>query len=282
LTDTIVVPEYREVTIAYLDEYNRAIHLDPQLAFIGRYRLRPGVAELESYVQRRGPILFRDEAWLDLVRRHIEIDVSGLKQQFDRHSVVGVLEAIRAELIGRLNDGGGAKRVTGGLAGLPSRDDLARALEGLRDSEVIALVFIDLDGFKALNDTGGHAAGDACLERIADTLVAVAADRGATYRYGGDEFALVLRNATCDEAATTAERVRKRVEAEEQRRGTGVTTSIGVASTDTTTLEALVSAADEAMYGAKATGKNRVVCHPLTEMTRAALLSFRSSGRRDR
>lgn len=77
-----------------------------------------------------------------------------------------------------------------------------------------AVIFIDLDHFKTLNDTCGHPAGDKCLERIAEIIGAIALHRGRLYRYGGDEFAVVLPNTDDAEARATAERIRRTIDAE--------------------------------------------------------------------
>ncbi|WP_187368966.1 GGDEF domain-containing protein [Baekduia soli] len=121
----------------------------------------------------------------------------------------------------------------------------------------LGLIYVDVDDFKRLNDTGGHSAGDAALREVAVVLNVAARGAGRVGRMGGDEFALVLPHA--DQRAT------ERAAAEVQRRvresGVGSTVSVGVA---TAPLHgdgdaALMLAADAALYAAKRSGRDRVV-----------------------
>ena len=130
----------------------------------------------------------------------------------------------------------------------------------------LALVFIDIDFFKALNDTHGHQVGDECLKTVASylsTSVQRASDLVA--RYGGEEFALVLPNTDLTAAAQFAERLRTGIEQLDLRHDAApqghLTASFGVVSVipdgDWTPSDA-VAAADRALYMAKAEGRNRV------------------------
>jgi len=100
------------------------------------------------------------------------------------------------------------------LLQLLGRDALIARLPGIiSDQPVVGVVFLDLDGFKAVNDTLGHTMGDACLERVSGVVSRVIHGRGTLYRYGGDEFVIVLPNFDCREAQAVAERIRCDVEA---------------------------------------------------------------------
>ncbi len=130
--------------------------------------------------------------------------------------------------------------------------------------EDIALLFIDLDGFKAINDRWGHPEGDALLRRIGSVSALATPPGGYACRYGGDEFAVLLPGAGPAEAAAVAEDLRRAV-AEAGRRyvprgALPVTASIGVASFPARecTVAGLVRAANAAMYAAKDGGRNRV------------------------
>lgn len=120
------------------------------------------------------------------------------------------------------------------------------------------LVFIDLDGFKAVNDTLGHQEGDKCLEVVVRAVTSVVRGRGRVFRFGGDEFVALFNNATQAEGVLAAERIRAQIE--EDASVYKVTASIGVAATDVvgTDIDSLIGAADKAMYTSKQTGKNRV------------------------
>jgi diguanylate cyclase (GGDEF)-like protein len=120
------------------------------------------------------------------------------------------------------------------------------------------LVMLDLDGFKMVNDRQGHLAGDDILRRVSVILAEIAGIQH-TYRYGGDEFAVLLPGATRTKTAEIAERLRDAVESRIGGDG-GVTISLGVAVFPDTagSAEEMIYRADAAMYHAKAAGKNRV------------------------
>lgn len=116
-----------------------------------------------------------------------------------------------------------------------------------------ALVMLDLDRFKAYNDRLGHPAGDALLARVGEALNAAVREGDRPYRYGGDEFTLILARVERAEAAEIAERVRASIAAITGGDGPSVSASAGVAMfpTDGDAVEALVAAADAALYAAK-------------------------------
>jgi diguanylate cyclase (GGDEF)-like protein/putative nucleotidyltransferase with HDIG domain len=123
----------------------------------------------------------------------------------------------------------------------------------------MGLIIVDLDGFKMVNDMLGHLAGDELLRDVA-TALREHTDASYTYRYGGDEFAVLLPGA--DHAATViaAEAIRAAIQRVRSIEGVQVSASLGVACLPQSarTPEELVYRADAAMYWAKSTGKNRV------------------------
>jgi diguanylate cyclase (GGDEF)-like protein len=127
----------------------------------------------------------------------------------------------------------------------------------------IALLFIDLDHFKEINDSYGHAAGDACLSAIIGPIQAELRQSDVIGRYGGEEFVVILSSADITAAHPIAERIRNRV-ADVRVEGFGpsinLTCSIGVATSDTLGVwgEHLIAQADAAVYAAKRSGRNRV------------------------
>ena len=127
----------------------------------------------------------------------------------------------------------------------------------------IALLFIDLDHFKEINDSFGHAAGDACLKKIIAPIQSELRQSDVIGRYGGEEFVVILSSADIAAAHPIAERIRHRV-ADVRVDGFGptinVTCSIGVATSDTLGVwgEHLIAQADAAVYAAKRSGRNRV------------------------
>jgi diguanylate cyclase (GGDEF)-like protein len=137
---------------------------------------------------------------------------------------------------------------------------MARARRGTPS----ALLMFDVDHFKAVNDTLGHAAGDEALVRLTKLLQEKLRTEDILARVGGDEFALLLEGTAMDQALTIAERVRSAVVGHPfgLDRGTQVSLSIGVAEIDgRDKVERLFSKADAAMYRAKEQGRNRVVLY---------------------
>lgn len=127
----------------------------------------------------------------------------------------------------------------------------------VRYSHPLALVLCDLNGFKALNDAHGHAAGDAALEQIGAVLNVGLRRADAAYRIGGDEFALVLPETSADDAAAVAERVSSAMTAAFTGNMAGLGASFGVAvcPNDGTSPQELFRSADAAMYAAKRPGE---------------------------
>jgi diguanylate cyclase (GGDEF)-like protein len=133
-----------------------------------------------------------------------------------------------------------------------------------------ALLLIDIDFFKAYNDTYGHLAGDACLKRVASILRSNAKGyEDFVARYGGEEFVLLLPDLSLEEAQAQGERLREAIESEGLEHAgapdgsTQVTVSIGVASVvanEKSTPGDLVRVADACLYRAKAAGRNCVAC----------------------
>ncbi len=155
------------------------------------------------------------------------------------------------------------------LTGIPNRPAVLAALFGEveragRYDRPLAVAFVDIDLFKAVNDTYGHDAGDVVLRGVAATLRTNLRSADTVGRYGGEEFMVLLPETDAAAAAALAEKLRQLVFGAKFRIGdegaVNVTVSIGVASGVGRTLqvEALVRDADAAMYSAKALGRNQV------------------------
>lgn len=133
-----------------------------------------------------------------------------------------------------------------------------------RYGSAVSVVFMDLDGFKMVNDAYGHRAGSATLTEVAQVITRSVRDSDFVARYGGDEFVLMLPETPAKRALQMAERVRQRIEAHRFKGGVGadiyLTASFGVASfpEHATQAEKLIELADAAMYEAKQRDKNNV------------------------
>jgi diguanylate cyclase (GGDEF)-like protein len=154
------------------------------------------------------------------------------------------------------------------LTGLANRREFERTLEQYagpagRDAPPATLIYVDLDHFKKLNDTLGHAAGDAALKHVAQLLEAAVRDGDLVARIGGEEFAVWLPRTPLEEGVVVAERIRESVAGSTWQWRTSpyiVTASCGVAAypAPIADLANLRAAADAALYRAKQAGRNRV------------------------
>jgi diguanylate cyclase (GGDEF)-like protein len=133
-----------------------------------------------------------------------------------------------------------------------------------RNGRPLSLLFMDLDGFKSVNDTYGHLAGSRALVEAATVIRRSARETDVVARFGGDEFALVLPDTGSEGAAAVGERIRERIAAHPFLEDAGLnihlTLSIGVATLPdmATSAEELVRTADTAMYRVKGSGKNGI------------------------
>jgi diguanylate cyclase (GGDEF)-like protein len=181
---------------------------------------------------------------------------------------VGYLTEVFNNMVARLREGRQELErlsVTDDLTGLYNRRYLMETLasevrRARRLEHPFALLMVDIDHFKEYNDAFGHLAGDEMLTRVARVLRESTREVDCAARYGGEEFVVLLPETGVAEAAETAERIRARVAAEALAGGQ-ITLSIGVAEFPShgDTPEAMIAAADAALYQAKREGRNRVV-----------------------
>ncbi|HKA58843.1 MAG TPA: diguanylate cyclase [Gemmatimonadales bacterium] len=155
--------------------------------------------------------------------------------------------------------------VTDPLTGLYNRLRMMEVLENeirrsRRMRHPFSVLMADLDLFKKYNDAYGHPAGDAVLKRIGAIMRETSRDVDFVARYGGEEFLLMMPETRIDGAFEVAERIRKRIESAELSAGT-ITVSLGVAAFPAhgDEAEAVIAAADAALYKAKHAGGNRVI-----------------------
>jgi len=122
-----------------------------------------------------------------------------------------------------------------------------------------SLIILDLDSFKAFNDSYGHIAGDKLLKQLGTVLRGAIRDADEAFRYGGDEFAILLPQTSLKDAHEVAERVRRRIASEIKAGSTSMTASLGLASwpVDGIAINEIINAADKALYYAKQSGGNQ-------------------------
>lgn len=160
-----------------------------------------------------------------------------------------------------------AQASTDALTGLPNRryfDEFCGLLARRRRSgDAVGVLMVDIDKFKVLNDTHGHATGDQVLRAVAGAIVTAVREDDVPARFGGEEFVVLLRNPGPEIALEVGERVRAAVGALDLRRFgvPRVSVSVGVAVSDHTDqpIDELIRLADRALYRAKRAGRDRVV-----------------------
>ncbi|HJV59739.1 MAG TPA: GGDEF domain-containing protein [Albitalea sp.] len=154
--------------------------------------------------------------------------------------------------------------VTDPLTGLPNRRGTTDRLDAAmamvaRHGQPLSVALIDVDNFKSINDRYGHAAGDAVLHRLAQTMQQATRATDMLGRWGGEEFLLLAPATSAPAAGELAERVRRAVAAQAFAHGEPVTISVGVSTCwSADRVEALLRRADDALYRAKAGGRDRV------------------------
>jgi diguanylate cyclase (GGDEF)-like protein len=159
-----------------------------------------------------------------------------------------------------------------GLTGLYNQRSFQSFLEKYDANDgqaLLSLIMLDIDSFKHYNDTNGHMLGNQVLVQLAKLIRETIADEALAYRFGGEEFVVLLPDSSLQRASMTAEKLRVNVEKTafpygEKQPGGRLTISLGVACAGSgviTSAFELIDAADKALYDAKRNGKNKVVVH---------------------
>lgn len=230
----------------------------------------------DSYIQQNRiksilcmPILVGQEKSADLVGL-LYLENNLATSTFTRERIE-ILEIICLSAAGRLELS--AKAVTDGLTGLYNYGYFYSILQqelllAMRKDRKLSLIMIDIDFFKAFNDTWGHQAGDLVLKKVAETIKHICRGSDIVSRYGGEEFVIILPETAQDGALELAEKIRKEVEDltvsypmfEDTGNTFKLTVSLGVSAypNHAKDKDLLIRQADEAMYQSKKNGKNRV------------------------
>ena len=173
-----------------------------------------------------------------------------------------------------------ALAITDGLTGLRNHRDFHEALEretrsALQRRSPLSLILLDVDRFKQYNDAFGHPAGDEVLKIVSEVLLRLACPSAGAFRYGGEEFAVLLPGASTGEACQVAERLRAEIEAYAWPRR-AVTVSLGASTQEAEAGVAsdLLEEADRALYRSKNVGRNRVSHFDVSDLSRFDLANF--------
>jgi diguanylate cyclase (GGDEF)-like protein len=246
-----------------------------QPQFVEDYIKRPDRVKLHDPFQMQAactfPIVINDKAVGALSLGRTEPNKPFTDEDVDTMRSLAQLAALAIESA-HLFEETRKRSVTDGLTELANRrqfDDLLAQewKHALRDRKPLALIMVDVDSFKKYNDTYGHAHGDECLKQIAQALVKGGRRQyDISARYGGEEFALILPNINLANARRRAEHLRKKVEALQiphpsSETSSWITISLGVAAlvpSSASDPAVLLKLADQALYKAKRTGRNRV------------------------
>lgn len=166
---------------------------------------------------------------------------------------IGVLEKNNQQLT--------ANAFTDALTGLPNRRKMDEVLAvWSSEGKLFSMLVLDIDHFKSVNDTYGHQRGDEVLKKLADTLLTVIRDNDYCFRYGGEEFVLLLDETNASKAYTIAEKIRRKIEKTALIPEKTITVSLGVSEfpAHSNSMQALFDLADKALYQSKSGGRNRV------------------------
>jgi diguanylate cyclase (GGDEF)-like protein/PAS domain S-box-containing protein len=262
------------ILIAYLDRHQRYVEANASHESLFRRPISEirgkhvwEVMEQETYDQLRPYV----EAALrgESVNFEVEIGPGGGEQRTFRGNLEPHYQS-GGELDGcyvAIQDVSDTKRAdTDYLTGLPNRRYFERLAEFLleareRHGTVCSLLMLDIDYFKQINDRHGHPAGDEVLERVASIISDSVRSTDVTCRWGGEEFAILLEGSNREDAVAFTHRLMERIRGQSFRRARPVTASVGVAEAQPEdTIATLHERADRALYEAKATGRDRVVC----------------------
>lgn len=259
------------------------------------------------WVLHKGELLFPGSTEIKLLERI----VTTIDDRFDR--LFGTRSAVDRSIYRQLIDDVDAE-VTAATAILSSMTDRTLAMEGGRDTltklfnrrflrtvmqreirlsqaagDRFGVLLLDIDHFKVINDTFGHDTGDAILKQMAELLIGSVRAGDFVFRYGGEEFLLLVGGMTADILCMIGEKVRLATEREDFRNPLGdplkVTVSVGLALHDGhPDYQRVIAAADGALYEAKNAGRNRCILNstpngPLPPAIRGKVSEWRTAGR---
>ena len=202
-----------------------------------------------------------NEAELPLIRRFVSF-VEATTRELE--SANQQLEAAN-QMLEKMNTKLTISSVTDGLTGLYNRMEIEHSIRNALEEQTsnnVSLIMLDLDNFKKVNDSYGHAEGDVVIIALADVLRKILGNvkSSCSGRWGGEEFMVLLQNEDVDEAAAFAEKIRTEFASTSYKIAPAQTVSIGVTQARTNEdFDIVCNRVDKALYTAKADGKNRIV-----------------------
>jgi len=267
------------------------------IALVRMLRIAPGMGVIGSVYVKGAPLLVEDITTVPGLQRRpryrtnsfVAVPISAGRevlgvvcvadrlddQPFSREDLSSlraltapVALAMSRELANRNAENFARAAVTDPLSGLFNRRYFHERLEeeldrARRHNTTVALLMIDIDNFKGINDQFGHLAGDAVIRGVGDILKRSVRRFDLCTRFGGEEFAIVMPGSGAENSASVAERIRHRIETfrppEAELTDLRVTASIGMAVSQGASARELIARADNALYDAKQAGKNRLV-----------------------
>jgi len=169
--------------------------------------------------------------------------------------------AVAFETLERNNQRLTESALTDTLTGLPNRRKLDEVLtEWSSEDRIFSLLVLDIDHFKSINDSYGHQKGDETLKELAAVVQEIIRPEDYCFRYGGEEFVLLLPETNRLAAYQTAEKIRRKIEKTSLIPDKTVTVSIGISEfpTQSRSMAELFQMADQALYNSKSKGRNRI------------------------
>jgi diguanylate cyclase (GGDEF)-like protein len=270
LTPVFAVGRHVEQTLAFAPPLDasitgkafmrgRIVHLEPGHPWLGHYQL-PGTPADEQEALIVAPLVAAGapigtlNVWREGLEPTFAREEAQLIRRFTTLAAMAYDNARRREQLSKL-------ALTDDLTGLPNRRHFQERLSAElarvgREGVPVSLLLLDVDDFKTVNDTHGHAAGDAVLRELAGVLREGVRTADVPCRSGGEEFAVVLPGADEHEARRCAERL---LEAIRDAGDIRVSAGVATAPDDGRTVDVLFQLADDRLLAAKAAGKDRLI-----------------------